>query len=152
MPLLWAQAEFVKLATVSVTKRPIELLRAVESRYRFERPESRTWHWRRECSFDSLPAGCDLVIEAEQPFRVCWRFDNVDKENAEESRPIAFGVQGVRISARELRRLGQIDFEFISPQNAVTSEGIFRIFVTSDKPHRQRINSEHQTPSSAKNC
>jgi hypothetical protein len=138
----------VKLATVSITKRPIELLRSVESRYGFERPEPRTWHWRRECAFQDLPSECDVLVEGTKPFRLRWQTEGSKSPHDEASKPLAFGMHGVRIRSTQLSGNGQIEFEL---RSATTSDGKSRIRITNGKQKRKLVEGKHRSQTSAKN-
>lgn len=75
MPLAWAHAEFVKLATLAARGRPIERLPEVEERYRAPRAAAR-WLWRVGAPFTTVPAGAGLVVDHQEPFTVVgdgWR-------------------------------------------------------------------------------
>ena len=105
----------------------------MESRYQFKRPEPHTWHWRQDCPFENLPAGCDLLIEAPAPFRVRWQNEDGDFAEVEDSKSIAFSMHGVRISRLMRRNSGQIRFQFVDAEETPVSEAEYRILFTDDK-------------------
>jgi glucoamylase len=109
MPLLWAHAEFVKLATASITKQPIELLEAVRQRYHFERPEPDTWHWRPNAPFNELPLETDLLVEASEPFLLHYGFDGWRNIKDSHAQPLGLGMHGVRLAWNELQPHQKID-------------------------------------------
>ncbi|MEJ2668405.1 MAG: glycoside hydrolase family 15 protein, partial [Deinococcales bacterium] len=61
MPLVWAHAEFLKLAYARDAGRPLELLDRVVERYHARPPQAATWHWRDEVPFEALPRGRALL-------------------------------------------------------------------------------------------
>ncbi len=101
MPLVWAHAEFIKLAFAALNKRCVEQLDAVEARYATARPASR-WSWRDDTPFDVLPAGRDLLVEARQPFTVHLGFDGWEELHEVDALPLPFGRWGVLVEAATL--------------------------------------------------
>lgn len=110
MPLLWAHAEFVKLATASITKQPMELLEAVKLRYNFERPHAKIWHWRTNAPFLELHQDMDLLIEACEPFQLHFSLCEWRNTENRSSQPLGFGMHGVRLRHRQLQDVGKILF------------------------------------------
>ena len=110
MPLVWAHAEFVKLAFARDAGRPLELLDAVVDRYHGTRPQAACWHWRDAVPFDALPRGRALQVERPSPFTLHLGFDgwNVPHDRAAVALP--FGMYGVRLDADEL--VGRTTLEF----------------------------------------
>ncbi len=67
MPLAWAHAEFIKLATYEARSRPIEQLEIVVATLAAATTPP-AWVWRVDLSFDSMPAGRDLIVDYSAPF------------------------------------------------------------------------------------
>jgi glucoamylase len=114
MPLVWAHAEFIKLLCARQQKRPLELLRCVETHLQDNAARGRTrtasWHWRTDTPFDVLPAERDLLIEMDKPFVLHMGFDGWQTIEDRPSAPLAFGRHGVRLSRAELAGRSVLDF------------------------------------------
>jgi glucoamylase len=102
MPLAWAHSEFVKLALLLGSGRPVERLAAVEQRYGGRVPQSGTWHWRSSAPFSTLPAGCDLVIADTQDFTLHVGFDHWQGVDDLPAQQLPFGMHGVTVTADRL--------------------------------------------------
>ncbi len=89
MPLAWAHAEFIKLATYRMRGGPIEQLATVVRRYAMPPSAAVAWHWRTRTPFASVPAGTPVLIDHPRPFSL-----RIDGEE-HESHPIGFGRYGV---------------------------------------------------------
>ncbi|MCB0994009.1 MAG: hypothetical protein KDB21_02880 [Acidimicrobiales bacterium] len=90
MPLAWAHAEFVKLATCAARGRPIEMLDEVVARYSTPR-SAQCWFWRVDAPLDAVPAGVAVVVDHEAPFELQLG------AHALSSAPTALGRHGLRI-------------------------------------------------------
>jgi len=112
MPLVWAHAEFLKLACARQQKRPLDMLKCVEHHYRWEVPPSRRWHWRRDVPFDAMPKDRDLLIEMPDPFLLHLGFDGWHGIEDRRSTPLPFGWHGVELTRAELARREVLDFTF----------------------------------------
>lgn len=110
MPLLWAHAELVKLATASVTQRPIEQLAAVDDRYGFVRPEPTTWHWRTDAPFQEMPKDSSLLVESAEPFRLHFGFDGWQQVEDAPSHPLGLGMHGVILGSNRFKSHCKLDF------------------------------------------
>lgn len=102
MPLVWAHAEFLKLLVARDQRRPVELLDCVWQRYAGKQPAAKTWFWRSEVPFDSLPAGRSLVIEDRRPFLLHMGWDGWQTVEDRPSEPLGLGMNGVRLQTPEL--------------------------------------------------
>ena len=111
MPLLWAHAEFLKLLIAGESGRPVEMLQAVEERYRGPviRPAA-AWHWRDEVPVWRLKKGCALRIEDRQPFTLHLGFDGWQQVQDRDAVTQPFGMWSVLLTADELSRYKQVDF------------------------------------------
>ncbi|HEY1724115.1 MAG TPA: glycoside hydrolase family 15 protein [Steroidobacteraceae bacterium] len=115
MPLLWAHAEFLKLMIARQQGRPIELLRAVEERYRTQGPDhaarvADAWHFRTEVPVQQLEAGRALVIEDREPFTLHFGLDDWQRVQERAASQEPFGMWSVRLSAQELSGAKQLNF------------------------------------------
>jgi glucoamylase len=94
MPLVWAHAEFIKLASVCGGALPAELLHVVTQRYSAPTKASR-WSWRDATPVVRLPASAALLIEATEPFLLHYSFDEWATAADTIAVPIPFGRFGV---------------------------------------------------------
>jgi glucoamylase len=116
MPLLWTHAEFLKLLIARELKRPIELLQAVEQRYRssagdhYAARTAASWHWRDEVPVLRHETGRALLIEDRMAFTLHFGFDGWQRveERAAEAQP--FGLWAVRLTADELSGPTELNF------------------------------------------
>jgi glucoamylase len=95
MPLVWAHAEYLKLALAKCNGRPLELLDAVEARYRFAAPQPTVWRWRTGVPVASLPRGHTLVVEDPRPFSLHYSLDDWHTVSVRQADPLPFGMFGV---------------------------------------------------------
>lgn len=110
MPLVWAHAEFLKVVHACDRGRPLELLEAVSERFpKAATPEAKTWHWRSDLPFDTLPAGRTLQVEALQPFNLTFQLGG-GAQRTRASRSLPFGLHGVTIKPGTLGRQATIHF------------------------------------------
>lgn len=102
MPLVWAHAEFLKLAFARDAGKPLELLDAVAERYHARRPTAACWHWREAVPFAELPAGRALQVERTAPFTLHFGYDGWQGVTDRDSVALPFGMHGVRLEPGEL--------------------------------------------------
>jgi glucoamylase len=110
MPLLWAHAEYLKLLVASHDGKPVELLKAVEERYRGAPPMAGVWHWRTEAQFDRLSRGRRLAVEDRAPFTLRYGFDGWDLANERIASSGPMGVWVVTFMPEELEPYSEINF------------------------------------------
>jgi glucoamylase len=110
MPLVWAHAEFLKLLYALEKGEPLELLESLKNRYKFQVPKAKTWHWRTEIPFESLPKGKALIIEARQAFALQYQLD--DKAPVEkESQRLGLGMVGLHFKRSEFSNQQMLSFK-----------------------------------------
>lgn len=109
MPLVWAHAEFIKLASTAATGRCVERLDVVAARYREPRPAAR-WSWRDDTPVDALTGGRALLVEHTRPFSVRFGFDGWQSPAELDGAALPFGRWGVIFDAATLA--GHETFEF----------------------------------------
>jgi glucoamylase len=107
MPLAWAHAELIKLATHGKRGRPVEQLPAVTA-HLAANPAAAAWHWRVDLPFASVPAGKDVVIDHPTPFTLGIG------DRVLTGAPIGAGRHGVTLTAAEL----PTSFELRTSENA----------------------------------
>jgi glucoamylase len=110
MPLVWAHAEFLKLAVARDQGLPIELMQDVWKRYAGKRPAAATWYWRSEAPFDRLPTDRSLVVEDSKPFLMHFGKDGWEDVEDRESKPLGLGMHGLRLERSELAAWSRLDF------------------------------------------
>ena len=137
MPLIWAHSEFLKLLRSRERQQPLELLDSVWSRYRGQRPEAATWHWRDQVPVSVLPAGRSLVIEDRREFVLHFGFDGWQRIEDIASRPLGLGMHGVHLDARRLARAISLQFTRLFRAEE-RWEGIDHDIALASNPARQR--------------
>ena len=117
MPLVWAHAEFLKLALAAKHGVPIERLQAVAQRYR-RAPRPERVHWRDDSPCVHLAAGTQLSIEAREPFELHYGHDAWQGAADVQSTPLAFGLHAVRLDPHSLAARQSIEFtrRFLGPR------------------------------------
>ncbi len=91
MPLAWAHAEFIKLATEPIRGCPIEQLDSVRRRYEHPTTRPLAWHWRVETPFTAAPSGSPIMIDHSWPFILELEGESLP------SLPLGLGRHGVRL-------------------------------------------------------
>ena len=117
MPLVWAHAEFLKLALAAKRGAPFERLQAVAQRYR-RAPRSRVTHWRDDSPCTELTAGMQISVEACEPFELHYGHDDWQDVADVRSIPVAFGLHAVRLDPHGLGAGLSIEFtrRFLGPR------------------------------------
>lgn len=117
MPLVWAHAEFLKLALAAKSGAPIERLKAVAARYRHP-PRVTCLHWRDSSPCAHLAPGVTLSIEANEPFELHYGHDSWQDPANLESSPLGLGLYGVRLEAARFGAAHSIEFtrRFFGPR------------------------------------
>ncbi|MGH8113364.1 MAG: glycoside hydrolase family 15 protein [Rhodanobacteraceae bacterium] len=118
MPLVWAHAEFLKLALAVTRRAPIERLKAVAERYRQPRRPVCV-HWRDTSPCLHLGAGARLSVEATEPFVLHVGHDGWQHVADVESSPVGLGMHGVQLDTASLDAKQAIDFtrRFLGPRD-----------------------------------
>lgn len=109
MPLVWAHAEFVKLAASRAAGRPLDRLDAVWARYRGERPLARERIWTPAAPIERTDAaGLWIVL----PFAATLHlgFDGWRDARDVPAEALGLGLHGVRLGADALRDRACLDF------------------------------------------
>jgi glucoamylase len=110
MPLVWAHAEFLKLATARASRQPIELLDVVWRRYRGVKPVGETSYWRSSAPFAALPPGRSILVEDQQPFVLHLGFDGWRDVADRPSAPLGLGMHGVRLTGADCQGRTALNF------------------------------------------
>ena len=114
MPLVWAHAEFLKLAASRELKRPFDRPAAVWARYRGERPLLKRLIWTEQAPLTQLPEGCALTIALRAPGGVRWGIDGWADARDQDTRPNALGLHLLEIDTPQLRAGRTLDFTYRS--------------------------------------
>ena len=92
MPLVWAHAEFVKLACSRALGRPVDRPAGVWARYRGKRPEIDYAIWTFAMRIRRLSPGHGLTIALTAPARIHWGVDNWRETHDIETRDSGLGL------------------------------------------------------------
>jgi glucoamylase len=129
MPLVWAHAEFLKLAASRVLKRPCDRPTAVWERYRGERPSLTRVIWCEQAPALAVPEGCALTIALREPGAVHWGLDGWQDVREQQTVPNSLGLHVLDIDTPRLRAGRYIDLTYRAGSRWVGRN--FRILVTS---------------------
>ena len=129
MPLVWAHAEYLKLAASRALRRPFDRPDAVWERYRGARPPLTRVMWTEKAAVAELPEGCMLTIALQQAGAVRYGFDGWQEvcEQATSVNPL--GLHVLDLDTRTLRAGRYIDLTFRAAEQWVGTD--FRIRVTA---------------------
>jgi glucoamylase len=132
MPLVWAHAEYLKLAASRQLKRPFDRPRAVWDRYRGERPQLTRVIWTEQAPLAQMPEGCALTIALRAAGAVRWGLDGWQDVRDQDTHPNPLGLHLLEIDTPRLRAGRTLDFTF---RNGAQWAGRdFHILVTSRAP------------------
>jgi len=109
MPLAWAHAEFVKLATSLSQGRPGDLPEAVWSRYQGMRPDPAIWFWSLAAPLPVLPPGKDLLVLLPKAALLHLGFDGWQSIHDRPSEPLGLGLHGLLLRADQLASHAALD-------------------------------------------
>ena len=127
MPLVWAHAEYLKLAASRELKRPFDRPAAVWARYAGERPLLKRVIWTEQAPVTQLPEGCSLTIALRSAGAIRWGLDGWADARDQETRPSALGLHLLEIDTPRLRSGRTLDFTYRSGGNWVGQD--FHVFV-----------------------
>jgi glucoamylase len=114
MPLVWAHAEYLKLAASRKLQRPFDRPASVWERYRGERPPLTRLIWAEQAAVSELPEGCALTIALREPGAVRWGLDGWQDVREEGTRANPLGLHTLDIDSRRLRAGRRIDLTYRS--------------------------------------
>ncbi len=112
MPLVWAHAEFLKLAASRNLTRPFDRPRAVWERYRGERPTLRRVLWTEQAPLTRLSQGCTLTIALPGAAVVRWGMDHWQDTREQSTRPGALALHLLEIDTTQLGSGRVVDFTY----------------------------------------
>jgi glucoamylase len=97
MPLVWAHAEFIKLAVSRALGRPFDRPEPLWRRYGGKRPKLRRLIWAPHAPASSLPQGAALTLALNDPGVFRWGFDGWQDIEEKATRPNPLGLHLVEI-------------------------------------------------------
>lgn len=110
MPLVWAHAEFIKLAASHARGQAIDCPAAVVRRYSGQRPQAMIWVWTVGARIGQLAAGRSLLILLPQPAHVRLGFDGWTDIVDRPTRPQGLGLHGITLGPELFRAHVRLDF------------------------------------------
>lgn len=110
MPLVWAHAEFIKLAASHRAGRVLDCPAAVRARYAGRRPDAAVWIWTPGARIGHVAHGRGLLILLPRAARVHLGFDGWYALADPPTRPFGLGMHGVELDAATLRGHARLDF------------------------------------------
>ncbi|MGH8714496.1 MAG: glycoside hydrolase family 15 protein, partial [Casimicrobiaceae bacterium] len=110
MPLVWAHAEFIKLAVSRQLRRPSDRAEAVWQRYHGSRPAPDYALWMPRFPIDELQPGQELRICLPAPARVHWGVDGWRRITDTATLDGGLGLHVAAIPAAALASATRVDF------------------------------------------
>lgn len=129
MPLVWAHAEFVKLALSLVAGAPVDRPARTWARYGGVRPELDYVLWHPHRRILTIAAGQALRLFVPDPARVHWGKDGWQDVEDAETEDWGFGHVAI-IPAAKLQGAAQIDFTFYWPARDAWQGEDFQMTIT----------------------
>jgi len=112
MPLVWAHAEYLKLAASRRLKRPFDRPVAVWERYRGERPTLTRVIWSPHAPAAQLPEGCALTVALPEAGAVRFGFDGWQEVREQDTTPNSLGLHVLEIDTPRLRAGRSLDLTY----------------------------------------
>jgi glucoamylase len=132
MPLVWAHAEYLKLAASRALRRPFDRPDAVWERYRGARPPLTRVIWTEKAPVAELPEGCTLTIALRAAGAVRYGLDGWQEVREQATTANPLGLHVLDIETRALRAGRYLDLTFRAAERWVGTD--FRIRVTARPP------------------
>lgn len=118
MPLVWAHAEFIKLANSHHLKRPVDRPKTTWERYRGIPPEISWALWRHRHKVRAVGEGHELRFVLPDEAVVHWGVDEWSDPSDTPTRPLGLGFHGAILPVTGLRQGQRIVFTFFWPGEA----------------------------------
>ena len=112
MPLVWAHAEFIKLAASRAAGSSFDAPRAVTERYHGVRPAVTRVFWSDRLPIDAIKAGQTLSVLLASPAEVHWGVDGWHATADVATRDTGLGLHVADLPVGNLAAGQQIDFTF----------------------------------------
>ena len=129
MPLVWAHAEFIKLATSCGLRQPCDRPQAVWDRYRGRRPEKTRTMWLPRFPANTLGAGQGLRVCLPEAAQVHYGFDGWRRIADVATRDSGLGVHFADLPTARLPAGACVDFTLYWSGPARWDGGDFRVEV-----------------------
>ena len=112
MPLVWAHAEFIKLAVSRALGRPFDRPEPLWVRYGGKRPQLRRVIWAPHAAASTLPQGAALTLALNEPGVFRWGFDGWQDIEERATQPNPLGLHLVTIDTAALSAGRAIDLTY----------------------------------------
>jgi glucoamylase len=112
MPLVWAHAEYLKLAASRALQRPVDRPPSVWQRYRGERPTLTRVIWCEQAPVAELPQGCTLSIALKEAGAVRWGLDGWQDVREQDTTANCLGLHLLDIDTARLASGRCVDLTF----------------------------------------
>ena len=122
MPLVWAHAEFIKLAVSRAQRRVIDCPAAVWQRYAGNRPDATTWVWTPGAPITRVVPGRALLILLPRPANVHIGFDGWADRIDLATRPLGLALHGLTLDTGQLQGRHALDFTWQWEEGAWVGE------------------------------
>jgi glucoamylase len=132
MPLVWAHAEYLKLAASRKLGRPFDRPESVWRRYGGQRPPLTRVFWTEQAPASSLPEGCALTLALRAASAVRWGVDGWQDVREQSTSPNPLGLHLLDIDAQRLRAGRAIDFTYRTGTSWAGQD--FRVQVVARSP------------------
>jgi len=129
MPLVWAHAEFIKLAHSRAVGHPVDRLDTVWHRYDGQRPQARLAVWTPRAPIDTIYPGEALCICLPQPSTIRIQIDNATKAETINTTPAGLGLHSVTLPVNTLAVGELLQFTINANAATETTQGSYRIEV-----------------------
>jgi glucoamylase len=131
MPLVWAHAEFIKLAISIAQGAPVDRPEALWLRYQAEPPRADVAHWTPRMPVTTIRVGQRLRILRDAPVLVHWGTDRWGRSADVLSSPGLLGLQVIDLPTEDLRAGQTIAFTFQSQTDLAWERSDHEIAVIS---------------------
>src|SRR2546428_2851363 len=115
MPLVWAHAEYIKLARSIHERTVFDMPKQTVERYQKNKTTSKLVSWRFNQKSRTVPEGKNLRIEVLAPAMVHWTFDDWQTTNDSKTIDTGLGVHHVDLPTNRLSPDSKIVFTFFWP-------------------------------------
>jgi glucoamylase len=112
MPLVWAHAEYLKLAASRMLKRPFDRPEAVWERYHGQRPPLAQVIWTERAPVTRLPPSCTLLVALTEAGAVRFGLDGWQGTQELPTSANSLGLHTVRLDTAQLPAGRVVDFTF----------------------------------------
>ena len=112
MPLVWAHAEYLKLAASRLLRRPFDRPEAVWERYHGERPPLKCVLWTEQAPVTWIPAGCELTVVLREMGAVRFGFDGWQGMQQAGTTANSIGLHVLQIGTAQLAAGRVVDFTY----------------------------------------